>query len=106
MASCYSPNMKGAKTKGYNFDLPFDINTGELDEKVFEGHANWQLFGSRKPGNEDYKLSCMFQCNYEDTWNIKEEKIKPEWILANFKQLTCRDSVQVYMPLKDTIKEE
>ena len=36
MASCYSPNLKGTKTKGYNFDLPFDINTGELDEKVFE----------------------------------------------------------------------
>ena len=36
MASCYSPNMKRAKAKGYNFDLPFDINTGELDEKVFD----------------------------------------------------------------------
>ncbi|MEO8447967.1 MAG: alpha/beta hydrolase-fold protein, partial [bacterium] len=36
MASCYSPNMKGAKVKGYNFDLPFDINTGELDQKVFD----------------------------------------------------------------------
>ncbi len=36
MASCYSPNLKEAKTKGYNFDLPFDINTGELDVKVFD----------------------------------------------------------------------
>lgn len=36
MASCYSPNPKGFKTKGYNFDLPFDINTGELDKEVFE----------------------------------------------------------------------
>ncbi len=36
MASCYSPNLKALKTKGYNFDLPFDINTGELDTKVFD----------------------------------------------------------------------
>lgn len=95
-------------------DIPITNTWSDvLDEKVFEGHANWQLFGSRKPGNEDYKLSYMFQCNYaedsdsaEYTWNIKEEKIKPEWILANFKQFTCRDSTQVYMPLKESIKEE
>lgn len=35
MASCYSPNPGGIKTKGYNFDLPFDVNTGELDNRVF-----------------------------------------------------------------------
>lgn len=35
MASCYSPNPGGLKTKGYNFDLPFDIHTGEPDDKVF-----------------------------------------------------------------------
>jgi Putative esterase len=35
MASCYSPNPKGMKTKGYNFDLPFNVETGELDVKVF-----------------------------------------------------------------------
>ena len=35
MASCYSPNPSGLKSKGYNFDLPYDVNTGELDEKVF-----------------------------------------------------------------------
>ncbi len=36
MASCYSPNPAGLKSKGYNFDMPFDINTGELDKKVFD----------------------------------------------------------------------
>lgn len=35
MASCYSPNPGAVKSKGYNFDLPFDINTGELDKKIF-----------------------------------------------------------------------
>lgn len=35
MASCYSPNPAGIKSKGYNFDLPFDLNTGELIREVF-----------------------------------------------------------------------
>ncbi len=35
MSSCYSPNPKGVESKGYNFDLPFDILTGKLSESVF-----------------------------------------------------------------------
>ena len=36
MASCYSPDARGSKSKGYNFDLPFDVSTGKLDTKVFD----------------------------------------------------------------------
>ncbi|MDQ3020446.1 MAG: alpha/beta hydrolase-fold protein [Bacteroidota bacterium] len=36
MASCYSPNPNGIKKHGYNFDLPFDISTGELRTDVFD----------------------------------------------------------------------
>jgi len=36
MSSCYSPNPDGFKKKGYSFDMPFDLNTGELDKKVFD----------------------------------------------------------------------
>lgn len=36
MASCYSPDPGGFKTKGYNFEMPFDLETGELDKKVFD----------------------------------------------------------------------
>lgn len=35
MASCYSPNPGGMQTKGYNFDLPFDTVTGEMNWEVF-----------------------------------------------------------------------
>ena len=35
MASCYSPDPQGFTSKGYNFNLPFDIYSGELDSKVF-----------------------------------------------------------------------
>lgn len=35
MASCYSPNPKNLKTKGYGFDIPIDLSTGELRNDVF-----------------------------------------------------------------------
>jgi P4 family phage/plasmid primase-like protien len=40
------------------WDLPLlnDWNS-VLDEGVTKGSANWQLYGSRKPGNEAYKLT-------------------------------------------------
>ena len=56
-----------------------------FDDAVMKGHANWQMFGSRKPGNEDYKLKYMFACEYNETWNTNEIKILSEWVLANFK---------------------
>jgi len=39
MASCYSPNPSGFRSKGYNFDLPFDVHTCEIDDKIFR---KWQ----------------------------------------------------------------
>ncbi len=39
MASCYSPNPDGFETKGYNFDLPFNTTTGEMNWEVF---AKWK----------------------------------------------------------------
>jgi S-formylglutathione hydrolase FrmB len=59
MASCYSPNPEGLKTKGYNFDLPFNILTGELDETVFNRwleHDPVRLTGKYKENLKKLKL--------------------------------------------------
>ena len=32
-----------------------------IDEGVMKGHVNWQLYGSRKPGFESYKLKYIFE---------------------------------------------
>lgn len=47
-------------------DLPL-INTWEsvLDEGISKGTTNWQLFGSRKPGNEAYNLTHYYTINYD-----------------------------------------
>ena len=40
------------------------INSWEdvLDKGITEGSTNWQLYGSRKPGNEAYEVTGMFLC--------------------------------------------
>lgn len=38
MSSCYSPNLSAIKSRGYGFDIPFDLETCEPDNKVF---AKW-----------------------------------------------------------------
>ena len=83
-------------------------NTWEdvLDNAVMQGHSNWQLYGSRKPGHEDYKLKYMFNCEYDTSWTIKEIKITPDWILQNFTKLTARNTDLVIMPLNEVIRTE
>lgn len=62
MSACYSPNPTSVKTKGYNFDLPFDINTGELDSKVF---SKWlekdpvRMIEKYKTNLKKLKLICL-----------------------------------------------
>jgi P4 family phage/plasmid primase-like protien len=50
------------------WDLPL-INTWDsvLDEGISKGTTNWQLFGSRKPGNEAYELTQHFIIGYDKT---------------------------------------
>ena len=49
-------------------DLPL-INGWEavLDEGISKGKTNWQLFGSRKPGNEKYELTQHFVVRYDES---------------------------------------
>lgn len=37
-----------------------------LDEGISKGHCGWQLYGSRKPGNEAYKLTNIFKVSYKE----------------------------------------
>ena len=50
------------KIKSLWNDLPI-INTWNdvLDEGITKGVVNWQLYGSRKPGNEAYQLTYIFE---------------------------------------------
>jgi P4 family phage/plasmid primase-like protien len=49
------------------WDLPL-LNNWEsvLDEGISKGPTNWQLFGSRKPGNEAYELTQHYNITYDN----------------------------------------
>jgi hypothetical protein len=48
------------------WDIPI-INTWDavLDEGISKGKTNWQMFGSRKPGNEAYELTHHYKAMIE-----------------------------------------
>jgi len=84
------------------------INTWDdvMDEGVMKTYSNWQLFGSRKPGHEDYKLKYIFACNYATEWSLTESKVTQEWIMANFDKLAARNTNLVVMPVNNNIEKE
>jgi len=92
-------------------DIWSDIKTTNswdevIDEGVIKMHSNWQMFGSRKPGHEDYKLKYIFACNYTTEWNLTESKVTKEWILDNFEKLLARNTNLVIMQMNDNIEKE
>jgi P4 family phage/plasmid primase-like protien len=88
-------------------DLPIQNSWQDVfDESVTKGYANWQLYGSRKPGNESYQLRHRFVCMYDTDWNIKEVPFNQEWIITNFERLSARNTDLVIFPLNPEIEEE
>ena len=62
------------------WELPL-INTWEsvVDEGISKGTTNWQLFGSRKPGNDAYELTQHFAVSYDKSdGEFMMDEMKPE----------------------------
>ena len=77
------------------WDLPLE-NTWEsvLDEGISKGTTNWQLFGSRKPGNEAYELSQHFIITYDATdgeFMMDEKKVADFDLKNNFEKLSVQN---------------
>lgn len=49
-------------------DLPI-INTWDnvFDDGITEGHTNWQLYGSKKPAHDTYKLTYTYKITYDSS---------------------------------------
>jgi hypothetical protein len=89
-------------------DLPI-TNSWEdvIDESVIKGYSNWQLYGSKKPGKEDYKLKYIFSATVvADSWEIKERPVIMDWIMDNFENLTARNPNLVIMQNNPDILSE
>jgi len=88
-------------------DLPITNSWSNVfDDSIMIGDSNWQLFGSRKPGHQDYKIKYVFNCIYTDRWSIQEQKINLSWVKENFKKLTARNSDLIDMQLNPDIEQE
>lgn len=78
------------------WDLPFkeDCTWDKvLDVGISKGKTNWQLFGSRKPGNEAYDLSLHFVAEYDindGEFMVNEKKVNEFDMKSNFKKLSVQ----------------
>ena len=59
-------------------DLTLENNFNDVfDEGITKGYVNWQLYGSKKPGNLTYNLKYYITCYYDnDDWTINENNIE------------------------------
>ncbi len=88
-------------------DLPFTNNIEDvIDLGIVKGYVNWQLYGSRKPGNKQYLLKNIYNIIYDledDDWIIEEEDINKFNIFKEFHKLSARNDKWQYF---DYIEDE
>ena len=77
-----------------------------IDEGVMKGSVNWQLYGSRKPGNEAYELKYIFNGCFKKEWMIEQIKFDEEYIYTHFSQFTARNQDLIVLKQQKEIKEE
>jgi P4 family phage/plasmid primase-like protien len=75
-------------------DLPL-INTWDsvLDEGISKGVTNWQLFGSRKPGNEAYEFTHHYVVSYDSgdgNFMVDERKVTDFDLKRDFAKLSVQ----------------
>ena len=82
------------KKIGEYCDLPL-INDwpSVLDEGISKGVTNWQLFGSRKPGNQAYELTQHYTITYDTADNefmMDEERVQAFDVNKDFDKLSVQ----------------
>lgn len=92
------------------WDLPI-INTWDsvLDEGISKGTTNWQLLGSRKPGNQAYELTQYYVASYDSRdseFMFVEEKITDIDLRRDFHKLCAQYDGHVQFQTNPKIKEE
>ena len=91
-------------------DLPL-INNWEsvLDEGISKGKTNWQLFGSRKPGNEMYEFVQHFIITYDSSdgeFMMDEKNVRDYDLKNNFYKLSVQNRKIPKFDINPKIKDE
>jgi P4 family phage/plasmid primase-like protien len=92
------------------WDLPI-INTWDsvLDEGISKGTTNWQLYGSRKPGNQAYELTQYYSIEFDkrdSEFMFEEKKVSDIDLSKDFVKLTARYTDHNSFEMQPKIKEE
>lgn len=64
-----------------------------LDEGISKGHTNWQLYGSKKPNHESYRLTGYYEIEYDGSDGemiLTDLNIKKFDMDRDFKKLSVR----------------
>lgn len=97
------------KLKDVLGELPLE-NTWEevLDEGITQGCVNWQLYGSRKPGNESYILKYHYELEIDNDNEciLTINDITQFDMKTNFKLLSAQYEGYQHFKMKDSIKDE
>ena len=77
-------------------DLPLTNSVDDLiDEGIIKGTVNWQLYGSRKPGNDSYKLTNYYTLSYnkdDNEWSTAKNNLSKFNIKDNLFRLSARNN--------------
>ena len=90
-------------------DLPI-INSWEelIDEAVSGGTVNWQIYGSKKPGQKAYLLKYYFTLDFTSTdsnneWSITENNIDKFIIKDNLHKLSAQYTEWPIFPIQENV---
>ena len=92
------------------WDLPL-INKYDsvLDEGISKGKVNWQLFGSRKPGNEAYELLYHYVMKLDPSdscFTMDEEDVRKFDLKNNFAKLSVQNDKNPKFEINPKIIDE
>jgi len=91
-------------------DLPITNSYEDVfDKGITDGTVNWQLVGSRKPNNDRYKVTRIFQVSFDDADNEfmrKELPVDTFDVNKNIKELSVRNDSHPSFFLKSSFVKE
>ena len=88
-------------------DLPITNDWEDvLDEGVTKGFVNWQLYGSRKPGNQAYMIKNHFELTYTNKdWEIEECPLEKFSTEKNIYKLSAQYTDHPGFPMVEGIQD-
>ena len=89
--------------------LPLTEVDDIIDLAVTKGSSNWQLYGSRKPNNEAYKLTNVWKLKWieeNESFTLTKINLENYSIKDNFKKLSVRNTENYVLKIKNEYLKE